>query len=95
MFFNNLFNTILTNIPDITDNHLILMGDLNIAKEACDIVSGSHHSKPIRLSLTNFRYMNSNVVSDKVGSKFCVACFGRMKNYCWSEDTLFQRPVVS
>ena len=53
-FFNELIIDLEHNIPELLVDHLILMGDLNIAMHSLDIISGMQHSVAIRQSLSNF-----------------------------------------
>ena len=53
-FFNNLLATLENEIPDFLSDHIVLLGDMNIAMTPHDIVCGAPHSEAIRSSLINF-----------------------------------------
>ena len=54
MFFDSLSTVLDTNLKELLQGHIILLGDLNISKEPVDVISGLQHSDTIRRSLNTF-----------------------------------------
>ena len=53
-FFNNLSSFLNDNIPNLNRDHIVLLGDMNIAMTKQDVICGAQHSERIRRSLRNF-----------------------------------------
>ena len=76
-FFDNLLKELEVNIPDISLHNIILLGDMNIAKDPIDIISGNPHKVFIRQSFSNF-------LSDACLTDVYRTLHPESKNFTWS-----------